>query len=316
MEKGKNPQTMYNGLRVLAFAMQKGGVGKTTLCIHTAVRAALGLIPEVKKKILVIDVDQQQNLSKTLLDMEPVEEEGYCIPPIHPCFDPNDPEDADWDGRSNSLDLYYGNGVTPYPSKISDRIDVLPSDGAVLLDFDDYKTTSDENLLEAIYNQMFNFFSLEEVQDEYDLVIYDCPPGKSLITTPVLRAITDLILPTDAASYGIDGVHRLIYEINKENNFRFCNVNILGIIPNKCDPRKNNLEIAALRALRKNSITAKHVMPFNMYSRSAMRFESLPTNVINDPVIQDKKTENQIINFIGYIRHKMFGADFNEIKGE
>ena len=42
----------------IVFANQKGGVGKTSLCLHTA-----GALVDLGKRVLVVDLDQQGNLS-------------------------------------------------------------------------------------------------------------------------------------------------------------------------------------------------------------------------------------------------------------
>ncbi|EEU7968189.1 ParA family protein, partial [Klebsiella pneumoniae] len=48
--------------KVISFANQKGGVGKSTLCIQQAFYLAL----QKKKKVLVLDMDGQGNTSSRL----------------------------------------------------------------------------------------------------------------------------------------------------------------------------------------------------------------------------------------------------------
>lgn len=50
-------------MKIIAVANQKGGVGKTSLCLHTA-----GALVELGKKVLLIDMDQQGTLSSVFLD--------------------------------------------------------------------------------------------------------------------------------------------------------------------------------------------------------------------------------------------------------
>lgn len=300
--------TMYNGMRVVASVMEKGGTGKTTLALHLAMRAALGFIPELdaNKKILFVDVDGQQNGSKTAMRMEAVEGEGYSIPPIHDLFDPDDPHDVAWGGRSNSISVYYGHDVVPYASDICRNLDVLPADGAVLNSFDDLKKSSNQSTLDAIHQRLYEFCLNEDVQSEYSLVIFDCPPGKNLITTPVLRACTDVFLPTQVETYGVDGVARMLKEIKKEDKFRVCPINILGVVPNLVDGRKN-IHKANLKMLRNNDQTAPYLADFALHNRAAMAFQQIPErNMTENVTLSDPKAEHEVAQFINFISEKMF----------
>lgn len=232
------PSTIYNGMRVVAVPMEKGGVGKTTLSILLATYAADGYFPDIKKKILVMDFDAQQNLSQSFLPMESIPNFKALLPPIHPDYDPNDPDDVEWGGRSNSVDLYYGNPVVPYPTQQSDRLDCLPSDGFQLTQFDQFQRSDDKTLLQQINEEMVSFFSQPDVQSLYDLVILDCPPGVHLITSPILRAATDIIIPVSMERYAVSGFHKLIREIDNEHQDRPFPLNIAAIVPNLYDSRR------------------------------------------------------------------------------
>lgn len=303
------PQNLYNGMRVVAFAMEKGGAGKTTLALHFAIRAALGYIPEITGRVLLVDVDQQQNSSKTLLRMETVEGEGYSIPPIHEAYNPNDPADVEWGGRSNSVDLYYGNPVEPYVSEVSANLDVLPSDGSVMQGFEDLKDDNDVPLLEYLYQQFYKFCSQKVVQDEYDLIIFDCPPGKTLITTPVIRAATDIVLPTELGAYGVDGVQRMLYEIKKENEFRPCELNILGVIPNLFKSNRNKHK-SFLKQLRENEETGPYVVPYELKDLVHMGLDKMPERRITTAKLPEAQAEGQVQVFIEHLRRGMFPESF------
>ena len=137
-------------MKVVVVANAKGGVGKTTLAINLAIRAACGEIPEVdpSKNILICDMDAQQNTSQTLLQMEKAGANDYLLPPLHPDYNPE--EDFDWDGRCSSTDIYYDRDVVPYPTVFS-RLDVLPANGDHLELFQNLtKNVTEGTLLDQI----------------------------------------------------------------------------------------------------------------------------------------------------------------------
>ena len=59
--------------KVISFANQKGGVGKSTLCIQQAFYLAL----QKKKKVLVLDMDGQGNTSSRLAPRRELEDDDY-----------------------------------------------------------------------------------------------------------------------------------------------------------------------------------------------------------------------------------------------
>ena len=105
-------------MKVLTVANRKGGVGKTTqsrtLCEYFSVVRRM--------RVLAIDLDSQCSLSHLLLDMDmsQVGEQGVR-PPLHPEYDPGDPDQANWNGRSSSADIFYGAAGLPVPGYASPR---------------------------------------------------------------------------------------------------------------------------------------------------------------------------------------------------
>jgi len=300
---------MYGDMKVIIVSMEKGGVGKTTFSLNIAIRAAFGKIPNVKKKILFIDLDGQQNSSKTLLKMETVEGTAYSRPPLHPSYDPDDPDCYDWSGRCNSMDLYYDNDVVPYPSILHDRIDVLPSGGQVIYDLNSMSYGSNKEAMEQIYNQLNLFFQDKDVQDMYDLVVVDLPPGKNVITTPAFRACTHAIFPVELEPFGVDGANNIIYEALKENDNREKDINIIGLVPNKVDSRLN-IHRAGLRALKNNSHTSKYLSPFIINARTPFKVASIPLKKMDSCTYSDAKCEKEMSLLIDFISHKVYGNEF------
>ena len=61
----KFPFRETKGQKRLVVANQKGGVGKTTLCLQIAF-----FLAEHDRNVLIVDMDGQQNITKALLDDE------------------------------------------------------------------------------------------------------------------------------------------------------------------------------------------------------------------------------------------------------
>ena len=305
-----SPATMYNGMRVVAVPMEKGGVGKTTLAILLAMYAAEGYFKDVKKRVLVMDFDGQQNLSQSMLEMESLVSFKALLPPIHPDYDSNDPVDVEWGGRSHSVDLYYGNPVLPYPTTQSKNLDCLPSDGIQLKNFDDYRKTEDETLLESINNQMHKWFSQPDVQEAYDLIVLDCPPGVHLITTPILRSCTDIIVPVVMESYAISGFHKLMREIEIQNKERSCPVNIAAVVPNKFDSRKSihKSHWKRVQELRNNPLYGDAIVKNPMKDLADFITQQLPVNEKTGSMLsRSSQAYNIAMEVLDHISNRMYG---------
>ena len=57
--------------------------------------------------------------------------------------------------------------------------------------------------------------ALEPVQDNYDLVILDCPPALDLLTLNVLAAADTLIVPMQAEYFALEGISELISTLER-----------------------------------------------------------------------------------------------------
>ena len=82
--------------KVIAFANQKGGVGKSTL----TVQAAFYLRKHRKKKVLVIDIDSQGNTTESLTQGQP-----YTATSSAALFEPNLEELGIFDDTPYGVDL-------------------------------------------------------------------------------------------------------------------------------------------------------------------------------------------------------------------
>lgn len=129
--------------KILSIANHKGGVGKSTSC--ACIGAALALL---EQRILLIDLDAQQNLSFTLSQQE-------------------DPETSIYDTLVHNSPLPVIN--------IRERLDLVPAS----LDL----ARAEIDLSSKIARERILRSAIEHVIDAYDYIIIDCPPSLGIVTT-------------------------------------------------------------------------------------------------------------------------------------
>ena len=248
-------KNLHKKLKVIVNTQHKGGVGKTTDTILQA-----HYISEVlKKRVLLIDLDPQANLSTTFVAMEKEEDwvndsSANWMPPVHEDYD----EGQSGDGRYSFIDLFQadetGNtiGLVPY-STTNPRIDLIPAYSSQLHLF---KDTS--NLFRAVNKNSPNFAeksvnfmksdkyrkefrdsiinlivdSIDSVRDSieesvacgedpiYDYVIFDTNPDKDLFIEAVIRSCDHVVLPYFPDAFTLDGMSSMVRMINRQNQER------------------------------------------------------------------------------------------------
>ena len=170
---------------VIAISNEKGGVAKTT----TALALSAAFV-EKEKKVLMIDLDSQANLTLSM---------GV------------DPQQS----RKTSINVLMEN-VPIHEVKVETGIpnlDLLPSNNEMGF-AERYLPTRPgyENTLKI---------ALDDVKDIYDVVILDCPPFLGALTLNALTATNLLILPTQAeyfSIYALRNMMGLIRRIRTQNN--------------------------------------------------------------------------------------------------
>jgi len=157
----------------------KGGVGKSTLTVNLAWHFAA--YSRWKKKVLVIDLDPQFNASQYLLGVSQYEKIlKECIPTIWDVFEQNTRTPG---GRSIQLDphdpIY---NVVEYYS--GGKVDLIPS--RLELAFSLKNPGQKERRLSKM---------VEKVENEYDLILIDCAPTESILTTAAYLTSDYILVP-------------------------------------------------------------------------------------------------------------------------
>lgn len=245
---------------VIGTANQKGGVGKTTnIRIIAEYLAIYG-----NKKILLCDMDTQYSLSARYLGVHKNQVTGKKEPPIHPSYKPTDPSHQKWDGKSSIGNIFFGEGVRPYSTRIP-NIEIAPSDEKKLSEAEDVKR---QEIAELVYCQLYKFITSPDIQSAYDAFLIDTPPAKSSpLTMAAFKAMTHLIIPLEIETQSLEGLQGILTLWKQEALQRPADypLHLLGILPNKVHSRRAH-DKGLLKNLEKGHLK-EYLMPMQLVDR-------------------------------------------------
>ncbi len=183
---------------VISVLNMKGGVGKTTVSAHV-MRV---LYHQMKKKILLLDLDPQFNLTQCLMTRSQYDKIKEANKTIFNAMEP--PSEV------GLFDVAVTTHKPPAPSTLAVTLRSF-NDGSAYLhlvpgnfDLVKYSLIDDHQKLAAVQQRFLHFISMARA--EYDLVVIDCNPSSSFITLCALHACSRLLVPVRPDRYSILGL--------------------------------------------------------------------------------------------------------------
>ena len=191
---------------IITIANRKGGVGKTTTTLNLAYS-----LKELGKKVLVIDLDPQANLTGCfgLENADNIKTIGHLLM-------------AELDEERYLLKEY----ITAY-----DDIDIIPS--SIYLSVAEAQMrmeTGSERILSDI---------TETLQEQYDYILIDTSPSLNILTINALCAADSVLITADTQLFAIVGISELLKTIQKIKKRVNPKLSVKGILLTMCDSRTN-----------------------------------------------------------------------------
>ena len=239
--------------KIISFANQKGGVGKTTSAVNVA--ASLGILGF---KTLLIDLDPQGNATS-----------GVGVPKKSLKGTIKEVLTGEMNIKDVVLTTEYEN-TSIIPTNVS-------LSGA---EFDLYNDEGSEyNLKDA----------LKELTNDYDYILIDCPPSLNMLTINAMTTADSVLVPIQCEYYALEGLSQLIHTIDLVQQRLNPNLKIDGVVFTMYDVR-TNLSVQVVENVRSN-LDAKiydtliprnirlaeapsHGVPINMYDTRSAGTES------------------------------------------
>ena len=163
--------------RTIAIANQKGGVGKSTTAINLS--SCLG---EMGQKVLTIDMDPQGNTTSGMgVEKNEVENTIY--------------------------ELLLGE------SKLEDCIIPLNFDNLSLIPSNVNLAGAEIELIGVEDKEFILKNAIDQVRDQYDFIIIDCPPSLNMLTINAMTTADTVLVPIQCEYYALEGLSQLMHTI-------------------------------------------------------------------------------------------------------
>ena len=254
--------------KIIAFANNKGGSGKTTSCSNIGCALAL-----MGKRVLIIDGDMQLNLTLSFFD-----------------------EEKSLEYASNGKNIYT---AIKEEKDLSDFVlpteyeglDIIPSTSLMSgVEFDLFPKWQREFILRKCLEPI-------RARGYYDYILVDAPPTLGGWVMNVMCASDYVVIPVEASPWGLFGLANMFDFISKVKEIS-PRLEVMGIMVTKADERKKYFK-ETLETLKSSDIAnvfktyvrvdsavewsqdnSKPVVAYKKYSRSALEYTKLAKEII------------------------------------
>jgi chromosome partitioning protein len=223
--------------RVIAIANQKGGVGKTTTAINLGASLAVA-----ERRTLIIDIDPQGNAtSGTGLGHDPT-------PSIYEVLVDGTP----------AKDAVRREVHFPF-------LDVLPANRNLV--------GAEVELVDKPDRELVLRKALQELREEYEYILVDCPPSLGLLTLNTLAAADSVLIPIQCEFYALEGLSQLLNTVRVVQRNLNPRLQIEGVLLTMHDQRLNlSRQVADEAQEYFGSRVYKSVIPRNVRLAEAPSF--------------------------------------------
>lgn len=184
--------------RRIAFINEKGGVGKTTLAVNVAAFFAL----KRRQRVLLVDLDTQGHAGKTLgFDVRaggPTIFELLTGPSV----------DSTQVTRASAIENLWLIPAWKEMAEFPTRVAAEPERARLLAK------------------------KLADVDARYDVVIFDAPPSFGLVTTNVLLAAEEIVIPVGTTYLALDGCAEMVATVERvSRDYAHPKLRVTQIVP-------------------------------------------------------------------------------------
>lgn len=195
--------------KTIAIVNQKGGVGKTATTFNLGASLAAD-----GKKVLLVDLDQQGDLTYCLGYEEPDDLDGTIaeLMEVYLDYDSYDPDVIDKYISKND----YGSEEFGY------SVDYLTCNCEM--------SAVETGLVNAVSREYILKNLISEVKNNYDYILLDCAPSLGMITINALVAADSVLIPLCAKKLSSKGLNLLVKNILRVKKRLNPNLDIEGIL--------------------------------------------------------------------------------------
>lgn len=200
--------------RIIAIANQKGGVGKTTTSVNLS-----ACLAHIGKKVLLIDSDPQGNATSGV---------GINKGDVQDCIYSILIDDVPVQDVILQTDI--------------ENLDIIPATISL--------AGAEIELVSTISREVRMKHAIQDIKNQYDYIIIDCPPSLGLLTLNALTASDSIIIPVQCEYYALEGLSQLLSTIRLVQKHLNDSLYIDGVLLTMFDAR-TNLGIQVIEEVKK-----------------------------------------------------------------